>query len=365
MKNLFDKTSINTLQLKNRFIRAATWDEMADDNGHINDETINRYETLAKGGASLILTGYAFISKDEQPNPGMFGIYDDSFIAEYKNLTDKVHKYGTKISMQIVYGGSQCDHPLAKEMTIYGPSAVKNIVTGITPIEATKNDIKALVVKFGDAALRAKKAGFDAVEIHAAHGYLLSQFLTPYYNRRTDEYGGVIHNRARIIYEVIAEIRKRLGKTFPIMIKLNFDDFMKNNSGLTKEESIAVFKRIDELGIDMIEPSAINLSSGEGRSPSFKGINAIEKQSYFKEAATNIADVVKNAKVILVGGNKNFDLMDEILNSTKIEYFSLSRTLLCEPDLINKWIDNKDYKPKCVSCNKCWDAVPNSCVFNR
>lgn len=364
MKDLFEKTSINNLEVKNRFIRAATWDEMADDNGHINDATIERYENLAKGGVGLILTGYAFISKDEQPNAKMFGIYDDSFIDEYKILVDRVHKHGSKIAMQIVYGGSQSEHPKASDMKIFGPSAVKNILTGITPKEASKEDIKAIVVKFKDAALRAKKAGFDAVEIHAAHGYLLSQFLTPYYNRRTDEYGGDIHNRARIIYEVIEEIRKTVGMGYPIMIKINFDDFMQDNKGLTMEESIQVFKKIDELGIDMIEPSAVNLSSGEGKVPFFKGINTIEKQSYFKDAVMNIASKVK-AKVILVGGNKNINLMHEILNTTEIEYFSLSRTLLCEPDLINKWMDNKEYKPKCISCNKCWDAVPNSCIFNR
>jgi len=364
MENLFEKTKIKDLELKNRFVRAATWDEMANDDGHINDEVIKRYEEIAKGGVGLILTGYAFISKEEQPNPKMFGIYDDSFIKEYKTLADKVHKHDTKIAMQIVYGGSQSDHPDARKMNIYGPSAVKNIVTGITPKEATKDDIKDIVKKFGDAALRVKKAGFDAVEIHAAHGYLLSQFLTPYYNTRTDEYGGDIHNRARIIYEVIKEIRNRVGDDFLIMIKINFDDLMEKNPGLTKEESIEVFKQMDKLGIDMIEPSATNLSSGEGKTASIKGINAIEKQSYFREAAANIASVV-NAKVILVGGNKNIDLMDEILNTTDIEYFSLSRTILCEADLINKWVENKDYKPKCISCNKCWDETPNSCIFNR
>ncbi|MPQ30431.1 NADH:flavin oxidoreductase [Clostridium estertheticum] len=364
MKNLFEKTTVNNMQVKNRFIRAATWDEMAEDDGHINNAFIQRYENLAKGGVGLILTGYAFISKDEKPNPFMSGIYDDSFIEEYKILVDKVHKYETKIAMQIVYGGSQSEHANASEMYIYGPSAIKNIVSGITPKEATKDDIKVIVAKFGDAAVRVKKAGFDAVEIHAAHGYLLSQFLTPYYNRRTDEYGGAIHNRARIIYEVISEIRKRVGTDYPIMIKINFDDFMDKNQGLSKEESIEVFKRIDKLGIDMIEPSAVNLSSGEGKVPFLKGINTVDKQSYFKEAVMNIASVV-NAKVILVGGNKNIDLMNEILNTTQIQYFSLSRTLLCEPDLINKWSDNKNYNPKCVSCNKCWDEIPNSCIFNR
>ncbi|NFM46416.1 NADH:flavin oxidoreductase [Clostridium botulinum] len=364
MKSLFEKTNIKNLEIKNRFIRSATWDRMSEDDGHLNNEVIKRYEDLAKGGVGLIVTGYAFISKNEQPNPKMFAIYDDSFIEDYKVLVDRVHKYGSKIAIQIVYGGSQSEHPSAGEMNIYGPSAVKNIVSGITPKEATKEDIRDIVRKFGDAALRAKKAGFDAVQIHAAHGYLLSQFLTLYYNRRNDEYGGDIHNRAKIIYETIEEIRKRVGNDYPIMIKINYDDLMEKNPGLTTEESIEVFKKMDELSIDIIEPSAANLSSGEANYPFRTGINSVEKQSYFKEDVMKIASEVK-AKVILMGGNRNINLMNEILNTTEIEYFSLSRPLLAEPDLINKWMDNKDYKQKCVSCNRCWDGLSNCCIFNR
>lgn len=159
--------------------------------------------------------------------------------------------------------------------------------------------------------------------------------MTPYYNRRNDEYGGDIHNRARIIYETIEEIRKRVGNDYPIMIKINYDDLMEKNPGLTKEESIEVFKKMDELGIDIVEPSAANLSSGEANYPFKIGINSVEKQSYFKEDVMKIASAVK-AKVILMGGNRNINLMNEILNTTEIEYFSLSRPLLAEPDLINK-----------------------------
>ncbi|MTI69092.1 MAG: NADH:flavin oxidoreductase [Firmicutes bacterium] len=363
MKSLFDKTKIKSLDLKNRFIRSAVWMKMANVDGHLNENIIKTYEELAKGGVGLILSGYAFISKDEQPNSKMLGIYNDSFIDEYKVLTEKVHENDSKIALQIAYGGSQSNHPDAKKMNILGPSAIENKVTKITPKKATKKELKDIVKKFANAAVRAKKANFDAIEIHAAHGYFLSQFLTPLYNKRKDEYGGNIHNRARIIYETIEEVRKRVGSEYPIMIKLNFDDFM-GKEGLTKEESLEVFKRVDELGVDIIEVSAVNESSGKGLAPARTNINSLDEQSYFKEVTEKIASTV-NAKVILMGGNRNVDLMNDILNNTEIEYFSIGRPLLCEPDLINKWKENKKNTPKCISCNKCFDTEPNSCIFNR
>lgn len=224
--SLLDKTYIKSMEINNRLIRSALWMKMANEDGGLNPEIINYYTDLAKGGVGLIITGYAFVCEDEQPNPRMLGIYDDRFIEEYKKLTSAVHREGSKIALQVVYGGSQNHHPKSNEMKIFGPSAIENRVSGITLVEATKEDIKHIIEKFALAAERAKKAGFDSVQIHAAHGYLLSQFLTPYYNCRTDEYGGNIHNRARIIYEVIDAVRKKVGNEYPIMIKLNFDDFM-------------------------------------------------------------------------------------------------------------------------------------------
>jgi len=361
---LFERTHIGTLAVKNRFIRSALWLKAAEQDGHINDFILDSYEALAKGGVGLILTGYAYISAEEQPNPGMKGIYDDSFIEEYRQLVAKVHAHDSKVAMQIVFGGSQSHHPDAASMNILAPSAVKNRVTGLMPKEATREDIKRIVKLFGDAAERVKKAGFDGVQIHAAHGYFLSMFLTPYYNRRTDEYNGDIHNRARIIYEVYEEIRSRVGKDFPVMIKLNFNDFMDEGEGLTPEDAGEVFKRLDELGMDLFEVSATNESSGKGLAPARIKLTTKDKESYFREATAQIADSVK-APVVLMGGNRSIDLMEELLNTTKIQYFSIARPLLSEPDLINKWQEAREYKPRCISCNKCWLSEPNSCILNK
>ena len=364
MKRLFQPAKIGKTELKNRFIRSAVWMKGTTPDSRLNEFMIHTYRDLARGGSGLIITGYAHISQDEQPNPNMIGIYDDSFIEELREFTQMIHSNGSKVALQIAYGGSQSYHPDAQRMNILAPSPVKNRATGLIPKEASVEEIQEIVKKFGAAARRAKEAGFDAVQIHGAHGYLLSSFLTPYYNRRSDEYNGDIHNRARIIYEVYEEVRNQVGEEFPIMIKLNFDDFMDPGEGLVFEDAFEVFKKLDSMGIDAFEVSATNQSSGKDLAPARTGISSPDKQSYFRNATSKIAEAVK-APVILIGGNRSMDLMEEILNETEIEFVSLGRPLLAEADLINKWKKDRRYNPKCVSCNQCRIGEPNSCIFNK
>ncbi|MCT4624222.1 MAG: hypothetical protein N4A46_11410, partial [Schleiferiaceae bacterium] len=261
-------------------------------------------------------------------------------------------------------GGSASTHPNASEMTFIGPSAVKNRMTGITPKEASYRDFEKIRIAFGDAAYRTKKAGYDAVQFHAAHGYFLSMLLTPFFNRRSDEYGGDIHNRARMLYEIVAEVRKRVGKDFPVMIKMNYDDLLEQGEGLTFEEAQEVCKKLDEIGIDLIELSAGSLSVNPNLPIVRTKLKAEEAQSYYKEAAIKIASQIK-APVSFVGGNRTPRLMETILNETDVKFFSLARPLIAEPDLVNKWQNETSYKPKCVSCNHCWDTAPVSCILNR
>ncbi|ADV43004.1 NADH:flavin oxidoreductase [Bacteroides helcogenes] len=364
-KELFQQVRFKNLTLKNRFVRSAVWMQMASEEGHLTPELVDVYKKLADGGVGLIITGYAYIDINDQPNSRMIGMYDDTFIPEWKEVIDYVHKKGAKIALQIASGGSQTYIESAKHRKILAASAVLNRVTGILPEEMTKEDITHLIETYKQAALRAKQTGFDAIQIHAAHGYLLSQFLTPYYNRRTDEYGGTLHNRARLIYEIFSAIRSVLGCDFPIMIKLNFDDFMDNGEGLTFPESIEMFKHLDTLGVDFIEPSGTNESSGRGLKPAFSKIaQTTEKQSYFSIQVAQIAEQI-STPIILVGGNRNIEVMGKLLNETNIQLFSLARTLFAEPYLINRWKENPDYIPKCIACNRCWDTTPNSCILNR
>jgi len=363
MKTLFDKTTIKNIELKNRFVRSATHEGMASDEGYCTENLLKVYTDLAKGGVGLIITGFSYTIENENTGFRMLAAYDDKFVASLKTIADGVHEFGAKILLQLASNGSQSKMKI-KDKQVWGASAVEHKYTKITPQEMTKEDIKTFINHYAQAALRAKKAGFDGVQVHSAHGYLLNQFLTPYYNRRTDEYGGNIENRSRLLCELYTQIRQTVGEDFVVGVKINCSDFM-DTEGLQPDEAEFVCQKLDQLGIDLIEISG-NVGYNQTSPIIFETDIRKDRarQSYFAKYAAKIAEKV-SAPVSVVGGNRDFGLMTEILNSSKISYFSLSRTLLSEPDLINKWSQDNAYTPKCLSCNKCWSLKGNSCILNR
>lgn len=285
MATIFEPTNIKGMTLKNRLIRSATWENMADDKGHMTDNLFKVYEDLAKGGVSMILTGYTFVIKEEQPNPGMMGIYDDSFTTEYQQLTTMVHQHNSRVVSQIAYGGSQTGYP-AEGRLIWRPSAIANLTTEVVPTEMTQQNITTVVHAFGAAAQRAKVAGFDGVQIHGAHNFLLSQFSNPYYNRRSDSYGGCIENRVRIFIEVYNQIHQQVGDNYPVMIKINAEDFIEG--GATFADCRYVCHQLAERGIDAIEISGGINSSGV-EIPARVKINTSEKEAYHGHYAAQLA----------------------------------------------------------------------------
>ncbi len=220
----------------------------------------------------------------------------------------------------------------------------------------SKEDIGEVVQAF--AALRVEKAGFDGVQLHVANGFLLSMFLNPYYNEKTDDYGGSIENRAKIVFESYESVRQAVGPNFSILVKVNSEDFM--DEGLTAEDSIYVCKILSEMGVDAIEVSGGSYSSREGELP-IRNVNVNENEAYFKSYAAKIADEVE-VPVALVGGNRTRGNMTEILNHTKIEYFSLARPFICEPGLIKRWEKGDTEPATCRSCDAC-SGVRNGCQF--
>jgi len=364
VKTLFDSTQLGSMQLKNRLWRSATWLNMADEKGHITERLERTYLDLAKGGVGTIITGYAFVREDEQPNPGMFGIYNDAFVPEYRDFVQKIKAEGANIIMQIVYGGSATSYKVG-DRVIWGPSSIPHPFFGTTPREIAKEEIRELVGDFAQAARRVKEAGFDGVQLHAAHTYLFSQFLSPYYNRRTDEYGGSIENRGRIIFETVRAVREEVGKDYPVLIKMHCSDDWDDN-GLTIEESTIIAKELERLGITAIEFSGGNLDvrNYPDSPPIRNGILKPEKQSYFAKQVAKIAREL-TVPVISVGGHRTPEVIEGILNETNISYFSLSRTLLSEPNLINRWQSGDRAKPRCIACGKCWHPDGNVCVLDR
>lgn len=349
MKNLFDKTSIGPMKLKNRFIRGAAGD-LHSNNGHPSDIDIALYKELAKGGVGTIITGFAYVTDSDNPLVGSFGIYEDSFIPEYKKLTDIVHQYDANIILQLVHYGSQLLIPEPKNRVL-APSAVEYMGSNIMPEEMTIEEIKSIQEAFADAAVRAKEAGFDGVELHGAHGFLLNQFLTPYTNRRTDEYGGPIENRARMVLETYNLVREKVGAEYPVLIKVSCTDGI--DEGISMEDYKYLCRELSRLGISAIEVS--------GAWHNYKP----KDEFYFKEYAKQAAEE-NDVPIILVGGNRNYEGMTSILNETSIEYFSMCRPLISEPDLINRYENGDTTKTKCISCNGCLrpDSL-GACILNK
>ncbi|WP_372640349.1 NADH:flavin oxidoreductase [Ancylomarina sp.] len=362
-KKIFDVTSIGNLELKNRLWRSATWLNLADEKGHLSPELIYRYEELAKGGVGTIITGYAHILENEQPNAGMLGIYSDDFIEEYRLFVKRIHELGSKLIMQVCYGGSSTKYQTEGRL-IWGPSAVKNPSSGVTPNEMTSEDIRTVIEAYVQSARRVKESGFDGVQLHAAHSYLYSQFLSPYFNRRKDAYGGSIENRARIIFETLEAVRKEVGPDYPVLIKMHCTDDWAEH-GLTPDESLWVAKELEKRGITAIEFSGGNPDpSYPLKRPIRTKILKREKQAYFFNATKQIAAEL-DIPVISVGGHRNMELMEHILNDSAISYVALSRALFSEPDLPNKWKQDPTYNPRCTSCAKCWSPGGNICILDR
>lgn len=358
MSSVFDNINIGNINCKNRILRSATWEALADEKGFMSDKQYEIYEELAKNDVGLISTGYARIMESDCPNAGMMGIYDDCFIPSYKKLTDIVHKHNGKIMMQIAYGGTKTTYKV-NERTIFCPSGVSEISTGTKGKEMTIDDIKLVAKAHGEAARRVKESGFDAVQIHAGHNYLLNQFLSPYYNRRADEYGGSIENRARAVIECYDEVRKAVGKDYTVMIKITCTDFTEG--GFSFDDCLTFCKMLEKKGIDCIEISGnIHGKAEKMAGYEFDG-HSILKDGYFVEYGKIIADKV-NVPIYVTGGFRSPEYMNKILSKTNISGFGISRPFLTEPDLVKRWILGDTKKAKCVHCSKCRTPEGNYCT---
>ncbi|MEA2102787.1 MAG: NADH:flavin oxidoreductase [Thermodesulfobacteriota bacterium] len=348
MSRLFEKMQINSMELSNRFVRSATWDGMATESGAVTTRMIEGMKGLAEGGVGLIISGHAYVSPEGQASGWQIGIHRDELFGGLREMTDAVHACGGKIVMQLSHAGNFAPRSITGKSPL-----VVSMFDGLSRSprrEISVRDIHEIVDAFAFGAQRARAAGFDGVQLHCAHGYLLSQFLSPFFNRRQDEYGGGIHNRVRIHLEIYHAVRKMVGKAYPVLIKINANDFIEN--GLNQEDSLLAAGQMVDAGLDAIELSGGCLTSGN-LSPSRTGIDSQDKEAYFQQEARFFKDQIK-APVILVGGVRSFEVADRLVEDGTADYISMSRPFIREAGLINRWKKGDLRRAGCISGNLCF-----------
>lgn len=315
---LFETTNLGNIEVRNHFIRSATAEGAATIEGFPTEKIKNLYTELAKAKIGTIITSYAYIADYEQPAKNQLGIYSDEHIKYYKEITQSVHENGGKIVMQIVHGSSLSQANM-EEAKILGPSAVKNHRSGVMPKEMTMDEFESVKQLFIDAAIRAKKANFDGVQIHVAHGYLLSQFLSPILNVRTDEYGGSWENRIRYVVEVCQAVKQVVGN-FPVWVKMNSSDEVEG--GLTVEDFLKMAEVLSNY-VDAIEVS------GDGWPTHDK-----DDRAYYKDAAIRLSDKV-NIPIILTGGLRERSDIEPIAEKSKVNFFGFSRPIMMNVNFLD------------------------------
>jgi len=349
MGSLFEQVVIGRIPLRNRIVRSATWEGMCEEDGAPTERLVALYEGLAEGGAGLIITGYAYVRPEGKQMQGKMGIYDDSLVTGLKNVPRRVHGSGGRIVAQLVHAGGQANRN-SSGLPPVAPSAVSVPYYPEIPKELAPEEISEIVAAFGRAAGRAKEAGFDGVQLHGAHGYLIHQFLSPLTNRRTDAYGGPLRNRSRFLSEVLHAVRVTVGEEYPVWIKMNGDDFLPG--GFSLEEACQVARTLEEEGIDAIEVSGGTAASRE-KSPARTRIDAPEKEAYHRSLAREIKGRVR-IPVGLVGGLRSPAVLEEILQAGEADFFSMARPLIREPGLVNRWSSGDRSTARCISCNGCF-----------
>jgi 2,4-dienoyl-CoA reductase-like NADH-dependent reductase (Old Yellow Enzyme family) len=361
---MYDKPmKIGNLKIKNRFVRSATYEGMAHE-GHVTDKHVELYKDLAEGGVGLIITGYTYVQKSGIAFAEKMGIHNDELISGLRRIADIVHEHSEdcKIALQLVHCGRQ-SRPLKNTLA---PSAVLEKLTNKMPKEMSTEEIGETIEAFAQGVRRAKEAGFDAVQLHGAHGYLISEFLSPYTNKRTDEYGGSTENRFRFVEEIYKRSVELVGKDFPILIKINGDDFL--DGGVTVEESKNIASKLSKLGFAAIEVSGgmwetVKRSKKElGWKPTFipesrMFVGTKNEVAYNLPSAKEIKKVI-DVPLILVGGINSLDLVEQILAEGSADFVSLCRPLIREPALPNRWLKGiGESKVECIYCNGCMSSL--------
>jgi 2,4-dienoyl-CoA reductase-like NADH-dependent reductase (Old Yellow Enzyme family) len=351
MAEIFETTTLSGIELKNRLVRSATWEGLADADGAVTPALVEIQEKLAEGGVGLIITSYMYIQQVGKQSPGQIGVDSDDLVPGLAQLPRAVHDRGGKLVGQIVHCGGQADRRLNGGVQPVAPSELESPGYAFPPRALTIDEIRTLITDFAAAAHRLQNAGFDGVQLHGAHGYLLAQFLSPQRNQRSDEFGGKLENRARFCLEVYRAVRSAVGPNFPVMIKLNGSDFV--DGATTEEDSCYLATALAREGIDAIEVSGGTPGSAKlgAARPDIKGPG---DEAYFLTQAEAIRQAEPGVPLMLVGGMRSLEVMERILADGSADYFSMSRPLIREPGLPARWQSGDRRRAACISCLGCF-----------
>ncbi len=366
--SVFTPTTIGEIRIPNRLVRSATYTCRATEDGFVTEDLIEVYKELARGGVGLTITGMACVREDGRQLPKMLGCYSDEHVEGLARLAgsyhDVVNEIGnkSKIFLQIGHAGRQISLG-GYSGELISSSPIMDRIHKRTPKELTIEEIIEVINDFAEAARRAKLAGFDGIQYHGAHGYLITQFYSPYMNQRTDAYGGTTENRARFLIQIIEECRKKVGQNFPLTLKMNGSDRIPG--GLEVQEAATLATLFAQAGIDALE-----ISSYIWDALMYSQIKALPPESQRKIRERNLEafnlplaktikhiltqKIAKNIPVILVGGLYRFETIRSILTETSLEFCALSRPLICQPQLPALWRQGPPFpEAECVHCNLC------------
>ncbi|MEA2424074.1 MAG: hypothetical protein QOH13_484 [Thermoleophilaceae bacterium] len=362
MSRLFEAGTIGSLATRNRVVRAGTSETMASDGGEVTPQYVDLYETLARNDVGLLFTGHLYCAARGQYARRQTGIHSDAMVAGLRSVTDAVHRHGASIFAQLAHAGSQsrvqAGEPLA-------PSAVPNALTGREVRDASEDEIAEAIEAFAAGARRAVAAGFDGIHIHAANGYLISEFSSPVANRRTDRWGGSEEGRDRFALEVVRAVRSAVGPGFPVTLKLGMVDAVPDGVGL--EESVRRAGRLVEAGLDGIEVSCGIMRLATDSARQYVAVDtrrALEDllvhrvgkkpaaEAYFMPWAQALRRTV-DTTIIVVGGMRTTQTMEAVLASGDCDFVAMARPLIREPDLISQLAGGRTGRVDCTSCNIC------------
>ena len=383
MSKLFTPLQLGNVEISNRIMASATHEGMADKTGAVTDELIKRYERLAKGEVGLSITGLMNVHPSGRGFKTQTGIDNDSLIPGLTKLTDAVHRAGGKVAFQLAHCGRQTKKSLIGRTPLAPSSRGRDPMYFVKPREMTEEEIMEVVGSFGTAARRAVEAGADSIQLHAAHGYLISEFLSPFFNIRTDSWGGSDENRFRFFKEVYREVRAAIPTDYPVLVKLNSYDYTPEE-GMTRSLAAKYAGWMAELGVNAVEVSCgtanysyMNMCRGDVPTAEFvKGLAWYEKpigrlmigklegkydleEGYNLEAAKAIKPALGDTPLVLVGGMRTIRHMEEVLENDEADFISMSRPFIRDPLLVKKIKAGKLDRVTCVSCNRCMAAIPN------